>query len=62
MNEKSIESKARNKVFVGSTKDEVIGVYGYPSISSKKEFHYNNLIIYFENGRVNGWKNQPQES
>lgn len=54
--------KPPNKVVVGSTKDEVIGIYGYPSTSSKKEFHYNNLIVYFENGKVSGWKKPPQES
>lgn len=55
-------NKYHNKVAVGSTKDEVLGAYGYPDISSKNEFHYNNRVIYFDNDKVSGVKQNSQES
>jgi curved DNA-binding protein CbpA len=54
-------NQSNDKVAIGSTKDEVLGVYGYPAISSKKQFRYNDSVVYFDNDRVSGVKQVAQE-
>lgn len=54
-------NKFNDKVAIGSTRDEVLGANGYPAISSKKQFHYNDSVVYFDNDRVSGVKRVPQE-
>lgn len=43
----------------GSSKDEVIAVQGTPSMLSDNKFGYGGSEVFFENGRVIGWKNDP---
>jgi curved DNA-binding protein CbpA len=54
-------NKSKDKVAIGSTKGEVLGAYGSPGISSKKQFHYNDSVVYFDNNRVSDVKQVSQE-
>jgi DnaJ domain len=42
---------------MGSTKNDVLVVQGTPTIYSQNTFGYGNSEVYFQNGRVTGWKN-----
>jgi len=42
---------------MGSTKDEVIAVEGTPTMYSQTTFGYGKSEVYFQYGRVVGWKN-----
>jgi len=44
---------------IGSTKNEVLVVQGTPSYFSDAMFGYGGSVVYFVNGRVASWKNDP---
>lgn len=43
----------------GSTKSDVIALQGTPTLFSDNEFGYGNSLVYFQNGHVTGWKEDP---
>lgn len=43
----------------GSSKSDVIAVQGTPTLFSDNEFGYGNSFVYFQNGHVTGWKEDP---
>jgi hypothetical protein len=45
--------------WVGSSKNEVLAVQGTPTLWSENTFGYGRSEVYFENGRVVSWKNDP---
>jgi len=44
---------------VGSSKSEVIAVQGTPTLLSDNEFGYGGSVVFFQNDRVAGWKEDP---
>jgi curved DNA-binding protein CbpA/outer membrane protein assembly factor BamE (lipoprotein component of BamABCDE complex) len=44
---------------VGSTKDEVLAVQGTPTAFSQDTFKYGYSEVYFKDGRVVSWENEP---
>ncbi|HUB52026.1 MAG TPA: DnaJ domain-containing protein [Terracidiphilus sp.] len=49
----------RDTFWVGSSKSEVIAVQGTPTLWSDDTFGYGRSEVYFRNGRVVNWKNDP---
>jgi|HubBroStandDraft_1064217.scaffolds.fasta_scaffold05350_6 hypothetical protein len=45
--------------WVGSSKSEVIAIQGTPTLWSENTFGYGGSEVYFRNGRVVNWKNDP---
>jgi len=48
--------------WIGSTKSEVIAVEGTPTFLSEDTFGYGKSEVYFQNGRVVNWKNDPSST
>ena len=44
---------------VGSSKSDVIALQGTPMLFSDKEFGYGGSVVFFQNDRVAGWKEDP---
>jgi hypothetical protein len=44
---------------VGSTSDEVLAVQGTPTAFSQNTFKYGWSEVYFKDGKVVSWLNQP---
>ena len=44
---------------VGSSKSDVIALQGTPTMFSGNEFDYGESCVYFKDGRVVGWKENP---
>jgi hypothetical protein len=44
---------------VGSSKNVVLVVQGTPTYFSENEFGYGGSVVYFQNGRVVSWKDDP---
>ena len=44
---------------VGSSKNEVIAVQGTPTLLTDNKFAYGASEVFFENGKVTGWRNNP---
>lgn len=44
---------------LGSSRDEVIAVQGTPNMLFADKFAYGSSEVFFENGHVIGWKNDP---
>ena len=44
---------------VGSSKSDVIALQGTPTLFSDNQFGYGGSIIFFQNNRVAGWKEDP---
>ena len=44
---------------VGSTKSDVIAVQGTPTLFADNEFGYGSSLVFFQNGRVMSWKEDP---
>ena len=44
---------------VGSSKSDVIAVQGTPTLFSDSQFGYGGSIVFFQNERVSGWKEDP---
>ena len=44
---------------VGSSKSDVIALQGTPSLFSSNEFGYGGSVVFFQNDRVVGWKEDP---
>jgi DnaJ domain len=44
---------------VGSSKNVVLVVQGTPTYFSENEFRYGGSAVFFQNGRVVGWKDDP---
>jgi hypothetical protein len=44
---------------VGSSKSDVIALQGTPSLFSSNEFGYGGSVVFFQNDRVAGWKEDP---
>jgi hypothetical protein len=49
----------RDTFWVGSSKSEVIAIQGTPTLWSENTFGYGGSEVYFRNGRVVNWKNDP---
>lgn len=43
----------------GSSKNDVIALQGTPTLFSDNKFGYGDSIVYFQNGRVIGWDEDP---
>lgn len=48
-----------NSFTVGSSKNEVLEVQGTPSLWSENTFGYGSSEVYFKDGKVMSWKNDP---
>jgi curved DNA-binding protein CbpA len=44
---------------VGSSKSDVIALQGTPSLFSDNQFGYGGSVVFFQNDRVVGWKEDP---
>jgi len=44
---------------LGSTKNEVLAIQGTPTVYSQTTFGYGRSEVYFQYGRVIGWKTDP---
>jgi hypothetical protein len=44
---------------VGSSKSDVIALQGTPTLFSDNQFGYGNSVVFFQNDRVVGWKEDP---
>jgi hypothetical protein len=43
----------------GSSRSDVIAVQGTPTLFSDNEFGYDSSLVFFQNGHVTGWKEDP---
>ena len=44
---------------LGSSKSDVIALQGTPTLFSDNEFGYGGSVVFFQNDRVSGWKEDP---
>ena len=44
---------------VGSSKSDVITVQGTPTLFSDSQFGYGKSLVFFQNDKVVGWKEDP---
>jgi len=45
--------------WIGSSKSEVVAIEGTPTLLTENTFGYGRSEVYFQNGRVVSWKNDP---
>lgn len=56
---KLILTKRRAKIVKGATKSEVLAIQGKPLFQSEHLWEYRISKVFFENGKVVGWRNSP---
>jgi hypothetical protein len=44
---------------IGSSRSDVIALQGTPTLFSENQFGYGNSFVFFQNGIVTGWKEDP---